>query len=300
MVTKASAGDISPSFTLMSYNVWKGWSQVDDGFGKGIASIRESGADVAGLQEASPELAKRIASELGWYCTEKSTGTAQLVSKFPIIESFDMERLTGARIRISAEPRRDIVVFNCHLDYLYYGPYAATKTGATASSVLEEERKSARETQMQSMLEMMRPFFPSAAETPVFLTGDFNGPSQLDWTDACTSFHGNVGNVPWPASSLVLQAGFADSFRTAHPDPVREPGNTWSAIHKETEPQDRIDFTYHMGVGVKVTRSTTFSTAVEATEGAWTEAGVTSAVKKNTWPSDHLAVLTVYALPPAK
>lgn len=299
-MARAAAGEAPPSFTLMSYNVWKGWSQVDDGFRKGIASIRESGADIVGLQEASPELASRIAKELGWHCTGKADGSAQLVSRFPIVESYGMERLTGAKIRISDQPERDIVVFNCHLDYLDYGPYAAAKTGATAASVLEEEQKSAREPQLRAMLEKMRPFFPTSGGAPVFLTGDFNGPSHLDWTDACAASHGNVGSVAWPASSLVIGAGFSDSFRTAHPDPLADPGNTWSAIHKQTEPQDRIDFTYHMGSGVKVTKSTTFSTAVEATVGPWTTSAVTEAVKKNTWPSDHLAVVTVYALPPGK
>lgn len=300
MMTHAAAEEAVPSFTLMSYNVWKGWSQVDDGFSKGIASIRESKADVVGLQEASPELALRIAKELGWHCTEKADGSAQLVSRFPIVESYGMERLTGAKIRISEQPERDIVVFNCHLDYLCYGPYAATKTGATAATVLEEERKSAREPQMRAMLEKMHLFFATSGEVPVFLTGDFNGPSSLDWTDACAPAHGNVGNVAWPASSLVIGAGFADSFRTAHPDPLTDPGNTWSAIHKQTEPQDRIDFTYHMGGGVRVAKSATFTTTVEATEGPWPPAGETGATKKNTWPSDHLAVVTVYELPAGK
>lgn len=282
--------------TLMSYNVWKGWSQVDDGFQKGIDSIRESKADVVGLQEASPELAQKIAEALGWHWAEKGQGTAQIVSRFPIVETHGVDRLTEAVIRLSDEPRREIVVFNCHLDYLAYGPYAAFLPGATAETVLAEENRSERAAQMKRMLELMQPSFGESKEHPVFLTGDFNGPSHLDWTEGTKASHGNVGPIAWPASGQVIAAGFVDSFRAAHPDPVAEPGNTWSAIHKGKEPQDRIDFTYHMGAGVSVLSSRTFSAGVPTTLGAWTETKDFTPVKENRWPSDHFAVVTEYKL----
>ena len=47
-----------------------------------------------------------------------------------------------------------------------------------------------------------------------------------------------------------------------------------------------------------MTDSRTFTTAVETTVGAW--GADTAAVTGNTWPSDHAAVLTTYALDPAK
>ena len=282
--------------TLMSYNVWKQWSQVDDGFRKGVDSIRAAKADVIGMQEATTELAQKVADELGWFRAEKGDGTAQIVSRFPIVDSFAIDRLTGARIRLSENPRREIVVFNCHLDFRFYGPYAARLADATPESVLAEENRSGRAPQMRAMLEVMRPFLAAADETPVFLTGDFNGPSHLDWTAATASAHANAGAVAWPASTLVTGAGMLDSFRTAHPDPVADPGNTWSTIHRGTEPQDRIDFIYHMGGAVHVTGSRVFASAVQTTVGEWSEAGNMDAVRANTWPSDHSAVLTEYRL----
>lgn len=235
--TRAQADETR--LTVMSYNVWKNWSQVDDGFRKGIDSIKASGADIVGLQEASPELADRIADSMGWFRGGKSGGSAQIVSRFPIGETMAIDRLGGAVIRISDKPKREIVVFNCHLDYLFYGPYAAAKPGATPESILAEENRSQRAAQMKGMLAFMKERLDAANGTPVFLTGDFNGPSHLDWT---AGLHGNIGHVTWPASSLVTGAGMADSFRTAHPDPAKEPGFTWSTIHKAGEPQDRIDF----------------------------------------------------------
>lgn len=281
--------------TVMSYNVWKGWSQVEDGFSKGIESIKASGADVIGLQEASPELAGKIAAELGWFREDKSTGSAQIVSRYPILESVAIDRLGGALIRISENPERRIFLFNCHLDYQFYGPYAALKSGATAETVLLEENRSKRAPQMKAMLEFMKSRLDAADTLPIFLTGDFNCPSHLDWTAATADAHGHVGAVAWPPSTQVIAAGMIDSFRVSHPDPAKEPGFTWSSIHKAGEPQDRIDFTYHKGSGVSVKTSRIFTTHVEATVGPWNGSDL-AIVRKNTWPSDHSAVVTEYLL----
>ncbi len=294
MVACATAEEVR--LTLMSYNVWKSWSQVNDGFRKGIDSIKASGADVIGLQEASPDLAGRIAGELGWFRAEKADGSPQIVSRFPILESMATDRLVGARVRVSENPHREAVIFNCHLDYRFYGPYAAMKPGATVDSVLLEEGRSERATQMRAMLGFMKSRLDVADTLPVFLTGDFNCPSHLDWTAGTAHLHGNIGPVAWSPSIQVTGAGMADSFRAAHPYPAAEPGFTWSPIHKEGEKQDRIDFIYHKGAGVKVRASRVFTTPVETIIGAWGAADDIAKVGKNTWPSDHAAVVTEYAL----
>ena len=294
LTTRACADEAR--LTLMSYNVWKGWSQVDDGFRKGIASIKASGADIVGLQEASAELAGKVARELGWFHAEKSDGSPQIVSRFAIVESMARDRFNGARIRVSEDPRREIIVFNCHLDHRFYGPYAAMKPGATADSVLQEENRSERAIQMKGMLKFMKSRLDAADTLPVFLTGDFNGPSHLDWTATTSHLHGHVGQVAWSPSTQITGAGMVDSFRAAHPDPLKDPGFTWSPIHKAGEPQDRIDFIYHKGSGVKIRDSRVFTTRVEATVGAWGAGDDPGPVKKNTWPSDHAAVVTEYSL----
>ena len=87
-----------------------------------------------------------------------------------------------------------------------------------------------------------------------------------------------------------------DSFRAAHPDPLKDPGFTWSPIHKAGEPQDRIDFIYHKGSGVKIRDSRVFTTHIEVTVGPWGAGDDPGSMKKNTWPSDHAAVVTEYSL----
>jgi endonuclease/exonuclease/phosphatase family metal-dependent hydrolase len=134
----------------------------------------------------------------------------------------------------------------------------------------------------------------NANTTPVFLTGDFNAPSDLDWTNATASSHGGVGYVAFPASIACRNAGLIDSFRAIYPNPASHPGNTWSPLHATGEPQDRIDYVYYKGSGATPVDTGTYTTGVEVTLGAW--GADTSPANNNTWPSDHAAVITDFLL----
>lgn len=285
--------------TVMSFNAWHDWTKIENGFDKAEAAIRKSGASLIGLQESSPATAARMAGKLGWHHAAAGTGSVQIISRYPIIEELTSTKVgnktfLGARVRISENPSREVVLFNVHLDYVNYGPYAALKPGATPALVLEENARSKRVEQITSALAEMKSWLENSDSIPVFLTGDFNVPSHLDWTEENAAAHGNIGPVSWPESLQVAKAGFVDSYRSVHADPKAEPGTTWSSIHKAPEPQDRIDFTYHHGKGLTVRTSTVFTTSVETTLGAW--GSDTTPVAKNTWPSDHAAVVTTYLL----
>ena len=134
---------------------------------------------------------------------------------------------------------------------------------------------------------------------PTFLTGDFNSPSFRDWTKA------TVGTRPWldyplrwPVSAAVEAAGFTDSFRAVHPNPVKTPGLTWPA-HRTIpgvdlflgEPKDRIDFVFSRGARAIA------STIVGEPGAPGTSATVAP------WPSDHRLVVSTFrvrgATPPA-
>lgn len=279
---------------LMTYNTWHTWNSVNNGFQKGIESIVRANIDVIGLQESSTAQAQQIAQTLGWYYANNAQGSTQIVSRYPIVESSQTGVAAKARIRLSSNPLKEIIIYNVHLDYQYYGPYAAQRAGATASSVLTEENRSQRHVQIQSVLSSMNADLGRANVTPVFLTGDFNVPSHLDWTNTTASTHNNVGYVAWPTSVAVANAGLVDSFRTVYPNPVSVPGNTWSSIHKGTEPQDRIDRIYYKSPSTSVISATVFTTEVETTLGPWGSS--TTPILNNTWPSDHAAVIVSYDL----
>jgi endonuclease/exonuclease/phosphatase family metal-dependent hydrolase len=279
---------------VMTYNVWRAFGRVNDGFQKGLESIVKSEADIIALQEVNQALAARLASELGWYHAVGSYAGIQIISRFPVLDSTNIDFSLVAKIKLPYANNLSVWLANTHLDPHYYGPYAAELSGATAQSVLHEEHRSERLPQIRYLLNGLQSLIAQSAETPVLLAGDFNVPSHLDWTAATAWKRNGVGKVIWPTSDAVIKAGFTDTYRYIHPDPVLSPGNTWSPVFKATEPQDRIDRIYWQGALLKPTASRTFTTEVETTVGR--EGSSTAPVLNNTWPSDHAAVITELTL----
>jgi hypothetical protein len=127
------------------------------------------------------------------------------------------------------------------------------------------------------------------AGAPVFLVGDFNEPSHLDWTaDAGPTGAGlHTHVVPWPSSTAVVNAGFIDSYREIRPDETTQLGYTWTTQNNNPEVHDRIDFVYYKGVGVTATNS-------QLVGSTSTAGGVAADILIGGYPSDHRAVLTTF------
>ena len=158
----------------------------------------------------------------------------QLLSKYPIYEPSGADGLYGL---IEVRPGYVIPFFNEHLDYVDWGP-RAFRNGDSVASVVKAEnevRTSALERPVEAMSGLLDQGYP------VFLTGDFNEPSSLDYTEETVGTHKGVDEpVPWPVSEELLDLGFRDSYRDEHPDPLKEPGLT----HRSGE---RIDYVYAGG-----------------------------------------------------
>jgi endonuclease/exonuclease/phosphatase family metal-dependent hydrolase len=292
-----------PELRVMSYNLWHGWGQVNQGATKGIRSIIEADVDIIGTQEtvdnASGSDAYRvqtIANELGWYYSPTGSGDSGIASRYPIVATYAAGGglAKGARVRLCSQPLREVVIFNTHLDYLHYGPYEAKRPGSTDASVLTEELASQRDEQIAAILSGMSSHLAAANTAPVFLTGDFNCPSHLDWTAANAGAHdGKV--VQWPVTVAVANAGMIDSFRQVFPDPVTHPAITWSPIYSSPdEPQDRIDFVFHMGNPATPVAAEVFANGVES--GGYVYGDNVQATRNNTWPSDHASVIVTFQL----
>jgi HAD superfamily hydrolase (TIGR01509 family) len=244
---------------VMTWNLWYGGTKVHDHRAKQLKVIAETDVDVVGLQETYGTAAEELAEALGWHHHRAGTNLG-VISRFPVTTMLGDPDVgfygaAGARIAVG---EREVDVWTVHLDSEAYGPYA------TAGAAHEEVRL----TQLREALRRV-----GDAE-PAVLVGDFNCPSHLDRPDA-----------EWPVTRAAEEAGFADSYRQAHPDPVREPGHTWSPVHAEPEPQDRIDFVLHRGLRVLDSR-----TYVSGTPRTWPDVG------DNDWPSDHAAVITTFSL----
>jgi hypothetical protein len=125
-------------------------------------------------------------------------------------------------------------------------------------------------------------------QTPVFITGDFNEPSYLDWTPRAARARTCPIPVAWPATKAVVEAGFVDAYRQADPDELAQRGLTWTPISSESDPRDRhdrIDFVFVGGGAVAVK-------AVEVVGESQPPADIVVAP----YPSDHRAVVATIQL----
>lgn len=267
---------------VMSWNLWCGGTEVDDHRAKQLKVITEAGADVVGLQETYGDSARELADALGWH-HHRAGDNLGVISRYPVTARLgdpDVGFYGGAGVRIRLDDGQQLDVWTAHLDYTPYGPYEACFDGLAADELIAHEG-----VRLEQMREVLRRIDDAAdGAVPVVLTGDFNAPSHLDRQD-----------VEWPVTRAAEEAGLRDSYREAHPDPAREPGHTWSPVHVlhedgsgRPEPQDRIDFVLHRGLRVLDSR-----TVVSGTPRCWPD------VAGNDWPSDHAAVVTTFALPPA-
>ncbi|WP_041822115.1 HAD-IA family hydrolase [Streptomyces davaonensis] len=246
---------------VMSWNLWCGGTKVRDHRAKQLKAIAETEVDVVGLQETFGSAAEELAAALGWY-HHRAGENLGIISRYPITAGLGDPDVgfygaAGARIAVGD---RQVEIWTAHLDYENYGPYV-TDGDPTA-------HEGVRLGQMREALDRI------GDVEPVVLVGDFNCPSHLDWP-----------GVDWPVTKAAEEAGFRDSYREAHPDPERDPGHTWSPVEVHPEPQDRIDFVLHRGLTVLTSR-----THVSGSPRPLPEVG------DNEWPSDHAAVITVFAL----
>lgn len=272
---------VAPELRVMSWNLWLGGSPVADHRAKQLKAVLESGADVVGLQETGGTAAEELADALGWH-HHRAGENLGIISRHPITARFgdpDVGFYGAAGVRIAVAPGREVDVWTAHLHYTPYGPYESAFDGLPAAELIAHE-----EVRLAQLRDALRRIGEASAEgVPVVLVGDFNCPSHLDRPD-----------VAWPVTRAAEEAGFADSYREAHPDPAAAPGHTWSPIHPvhedgsgRPEPQDRIDYVLHRGLTVLDAR-----TLVTGTPRPWPD------VTDNDWPSDHAAVVTTFAAPP--
>ena len=301
-VVFSTATDLGPfgsskermTLKVMTFNVFYGGDDYDLQTGefcaktngcsatldKVVAAIADSGADVVGLEEGEGNT-EVIAKRLGWNASPRT----QTISRYPLI---DPPGANGAYVLVEVEPGKVAAVASVHLPSDPYGPYAV-RDGASAAEVIALEQQT-RLPMLQERLEALRPIVDDGM--PVFLVGDFNSPSQLDWTQAAADDRDEVPyELAWPVGTLAADEGFRDSYREAHPDPVETPGFTWTPGGPETDPKevhDRIDWVLAAGPA-----------DTEASEilGETGNPDVTLAV--DPFPSDHRGVVSTFSVEPA-
>ena len=293
-VTPLQAQSEESSVRVMSYNIYRGGTFRGQVLSQTAKVIQEVKADVVGIQETrSPDgvNAEELARLLGWN-HHVNPGNRVILTRYEIVEKMR----DGIKVKLPSG--QEAHLFNLHLPSNPYQPYQLLgiqpkwekhkdtpfiKTEAEAI----EGAKEARGGEISALLNQIRSL--PDKEAPVFVVGDFNEPSHLDWTEAAAKAGRHPIKVEYPNSLAMTKAGFADAFRTVYPDEMKKPGFTWTPIMKADDPKthhDRIDFVYFKGKGVKVT-----------------EAKIVGENKENAdivvapYPSDHRAVVATFTLP---
>ena len=266
--------------SIMSFNIWHDGKAGRQPLSQTVKTIKESGADIVGLQEVHKN-ARAIADELGWFYVQHGRDTA-ILSKFKILELSKDKH--GALIDCNGQR---IAVFNVHFYHAPYQPYQLLKIPYGKAPFIKTEAeaityaKKARGHEVEALIRDVKSVKDQSI--PFFIAGDFNEPSHLDWTEK-TDYH--PLKVVWPTTLALDKAGFKDSYRTVFPDPVKNPGFTWTPVSRKDsrkDHHDRIDFVLYRNAVVKSS-----SVVGESRESA--------DIVVKPYPSDHRAVVSRFTL----
>ncbi len=263
------------------WNIWHGGHRFGQNVGveRTIEVLKKENADVVGLIETYGSGAI-IADSLGYYFYLISTNLS-IMSRYPIEETIQLFKpFNSGGALINLGKNQKIAFFDIWLNYL---PDACDLV--KGKSVVEEFLKKEQETrvsEIKSILKDITSWTNSADEIPVFVVGDFNTDSHLDWTEENKAMHNGLV-IDLPVSRLMEKASYTDSFRKLHPKAVEYPGFTWSPlINPLAKTPDclpcRIDFIYYKGSKLQPYRSETLNHHPVF------------------WPSDHGSVVSSFYL----
>ncbi|KAB2881748.1 MAG: endonuclease/exonuclease/phosphatase family protein [Albidovulum sp.] len=298
-----AAGPAAAETTLriMSYNVWGGGGNEGKGIEETVAVLRAADADIIGMQETrlEPEgctaescaavgesVAKSIAEALGYHYYDQTQENPALwanaiLSRYPIGPASEHD--LGVPIEVNGTT---VWAFNIHHDDEPYQPYQLLGIEYGPAPFIKTEAEAqdwANRTRGAAMDLLFSDISAAGDAAAVLVFGDFNEPSGLDWTEAAAATGQQPAKVDWPTTGRLLSAGFVDTYRAAHPDPVAKPAYTWTPQGDETDPEDhhdRIDFAFAKTDGLTVVN-------------AWIvgETGPRTDMAVDPWPSDHRATL---------
>ena len=276
---------VETTIRVFTYN-----AQVFNSSSSTSSVIQQVDADIVGLQERSVFFFGGFdasdATALGYHYHEFASTSANLnsldtavLSRFPIVETY----ADGVKIEIA--PDTFAYVFNVHLEPYPYQPYDISDGLITTEAQAIAAASAARSAGMASVLSQMSG--PLSSGSPVFLVGDFNEPSHLDWTPAAASagLHMGFGAVDWPTSRDAESAGLLDAFREFRPNEVNHPGETWTPDPGANEVHDRIDMIYFAGSDVALTDAAVVG-----------ESAANADLVISPWPSDHRGLLADFVI----
>ncbi|VBB29230.1 unnamed protein product [Acanthocheilonema viteae] len=290
------------NITIMTFNTWISGDNVENGMLKIAKHIKLINPDIVALQEVhDTDHLNHLVKEMGIGWTAATTtysypDTAILTKHKLINQSLhQISHGMGVKVRIESA-NRTIHVWNLHLDYQSYGPYAAFNKMVTKITQIMAGEMADGKGRFQNMRELLvddhfQAAVGNSSTEPLIVCGDFNSPSHLDWTNETSFLHGNW-KFQWPTTQILEnEAEMKDSYRELHPHVLENPvekmssgGWSWTI----PEPQDRIDYIFYRSPLLSPIQSYTYQghETVYPKPFHW----------KNDYPSDHFAVITTFHL----
>lgn len=310
---------------LLQLNIWQEGTMVPGGYEALADELARADADFVMLSEVRNYKGTRFCDRIVASLKERGktyysfySYDSGLLSKYPIVDSaviFPENGDHGSIYKLTADwEGKRVCVYTAHLDYrncAYYrvrgydgSTWEKMEPDTVVASLLADNVASQRD-------DAIRQFIADAEKEAaqghlVFIGGDFNEPSHLDWTETTKDSADHRGVViPWTVSTMLTQAGYKDTYREIYPDPVKNPGYTYPADSKETEvsrltwtpdadERERIDFIYYYPQkGLKLLQADVFGPrgsirnsmrVRENTEDVFIE-------PLGVWPTDHKGVL---------
>lgn len=285
------------SLRVMTFNIWVGGESGGKPLSQTKRVIEAARADVVGLQETHGEwrdgkpgndAARALAKQLGWHYFDQDGEDRGIISRYKIVGQTPKKH--GVAIELPSGKR--VWVFNVHFYHSPYQPYQLLKIPYGDAPFITTEAESiaeARKARGHEVKELLAEINAVRREgTAIIVTGDFNEPSSLDWSERAAFDLKCPIAVRWPATADILDAGFVDAYRVVHPNPSWSPGNTWTPITADDDPNDRhdrIDFVMIGGVGAKVESAEVVGEKAERAD-----------IVVTPYPSDHRAVVAEFAL----
>lgn len=301
-VVLCCAGPVgAETLRVMSYNTWGGGANEGKGIEETVAAIKAARADVVGLQETRLEsepctaencpavgesVAPALAKALGWYVHDQTAENGALWAN-AILSRYPMGAASPNDLGVPVDVNgKTVWLFNIHLDDEPYQPYQLLGIEYGPAPFISTEAEAIRfatETRGSALGLLLADMEKAEGAAAVFVTGDFNEPSNHDWTPEAVAAGQHPVAVKWPTTGRLVAEGFIDAYRAVHPDPVAKPAYTWTPRYDEAatdDHPDRIDFVLVRGQGVTVTDA-----AIVGEDGPRSDIVVTP------WPSDHRAVV---------
>jgi endonuclease/exonuclease/phosphatase family metal-dependent hydrolase len=300
LLTKSSEAQTMPeTVRVMSFNLWHGGDAGKQPLEQTAEVIHRSRADIVGLQETAgfapegeprPDRAREIAKLLTWNYVDQGDRTG-VISRFRIVGT--TPRKWGVKLALPSG--RQVYLFNVHFAHAPYQPYQLLDIpyeNAPFLKTAEQAVAAARAARGEQVRRCLAEVNAAAAAEglPMFLTGDFNEPSHRDWTAAAAAAKRCPLCVEWPSTKALEDARFVDAFRSKYPDPVKNPGRTWTPTTQLTDPKDRhdrIDFVFVHGNDAQINSIEIVGEAAEYAD-----------IVVQPYPSDHRAVVAEIELPP--